>query len=223
MLFVAYYASAEFGCYRVLGWPMPDRVQDIFTEFRDRTNGLSIPSGASLLGALSYFGLDTIGATEKRELQEAIGGNKWQARYTSKEVLDYCERDVQALGRLLPAMLPRIDWPRALLRGRYMAAASAMEHNGSPLDTERLALFRERWPDIQDDLIAEIDLDYHVYDGRTFKAERFAHWLAVNNISWPVLESGKLALNDDTFRQMARACRPCRRCGNCEARYRNCA
>ena len=42
-LFVAYYASAELGCHRVLGWPMPARILDLFTEFRDRTNGL--PTG----------------------------------------------------------------------------------------------------------------------------------------------------------------------------------
>ena len=82
VLFVAYYASAELGCYRVLGWEMPRRILDLFTEFRDRTNGLPVPGGASLLGALTYFGLDSIGATEKRELQEAIGTNTWEGRYT---------------------------------------------------------------------------------------------------------------------------------------------
>ena len=50
-LFVAYYASAELGCHRVLGWPMPARILDLFTEFRDRTNGLTTPAGAGLLGA----------------------------------------------------------------------------------------------------------------------------------------------------------------------------
>ena len=36
VLFVAYYASAELGCYRALGWPMPLRIIDLFCEFRDR-------------------------------------------------------------------------------------------------------------------------------------------------------------------------------------------
>ena len=58
VLFVAYYASAELGCYRVLGWPMPERILDLFTEFRHRTNGLPTPAGATLLGALTFFGLD---------------------------------------------------------------------------------------------------------------------------------------------------------------------
>jgi DNA polymerase-1 len=57
VLFVAYYASAELGCYRGLGWPMPERILDLFAEFRDRTNGLPTPAGAGLLGALTYFGL----------------------------------------------------------------------------------------------------------------------------------------------------------------------
>jgi DNA polymerase-1 len=45
VLFVAYYASAELGCYRVLGWPTPERILDLFAEFRDFTNGLSTPAG----------------------------------------------------------------------------------------------------------------------------------------------------------------------------------
>src|SRR6478672_2264088 len=53
VLFVAYYASAELGCYRVLGWEMPPRILDLFAEFRDRTNGLPTPAGSSLLGALA--------------------------------------------------------------------------------------------------------------------------------------------------------------------------
>ena len=82
VLFVAFYASAELGCYRVLGWPMPERILDLFTEFRDRTNGLPTPAGSSLLGALTYFGLDAMGAAEKKEMQEAIGNGTWRGRFT---------------------------------------------------------------------------------------------------------------------------------------------
>jgi hypothetical protein len=118
--------------------------------------------------------------------------------------LDYCETDVAALERLLPVMLPRIDLPRALLRGRYMAAAAAMEHIGVPIDTVALELLRARWTDIQDDLIRAID-DHGIYDGRTFKMDRWARFLVTNNIPWPMLESGQLDLGDGTFRQMAKA------------------
>ena len=102
-------------------------------------------------------------------------------------------------------MLPRIDLPRALLRGRYMAAAAAMEWNGPPIDVPMLGLLRTYWTDIQDDLIAEIDADYGVFEGRTFKYERWEQFLIKHDIPWPRLESGRLDLSDDTFRQMARA------------------
>ena len=68
-----------------------------------------------------------------------------------------------------------------------------------------LAKLREKWGDIQDQLIADIDSKYGVFDGRTFKADRFANWLASTDIPWPRLDSGRLDLSDDTFRQMAKA------------------
>ena len=72
-------------------------------------------------------------------------------------LLDYCETDVDALARLFPKMLPHIDWPRALIRGRYMAAAAHIERNGVPIDTKTLTRLRENWDRIQDRLIAAID------------------------------------------------------------------
>jgi hypothetical protein len=183
---------------------MPERILDLFVEFRNRTNGLPVPAGSSLLGALTYFGLDGMAAVEKREIQEAIGQDLWRGRFAPNEILDYCETDVAALTRLLSAMLPEIDLPRALLRGRHMAAAAAMEYNGTPIDTEMLARLRLGWSPIQDELIADIDRDYHVYVGRTFKLDRFAKWLAAAKIPWPRLESGQLDLSDSTFRQMSR-------------------
>jgi DNA polymerase-1 len=68
-LFVAYFASAELGCHRVLGWPTPKRILDLYVEFRRHTNGLATPAGRGLLGALAYFGLDHIGITEKKEMR----------------------------------------------------------------------------------------------------------------------------------------------------------
>ena len=203
-LFVAYYASAEIGCHLVLGWPKPARTLDLFSEFRNHTNGLTTPAGSGLIGALTFFGLDSIEASEKEQMRALIlRGGKWSAQ-ERWAILDYCESDVAALARLLHAMLGHIDLPRALLRGRYMAAAASMEHNGVPIDDPMLSRLRERWTSIQDQLIAEIDADYGVFEGRTFKANRFAAWLARTGIPWPRLESGKLDLSDEAFRQAAR-------------------
>ena len=206
-LFVAFYASAELGCFRALGWPAPINVLDLFTEFRDRTNGLPTPAGSGLIGALVYFGLDTIAAQTKDAMRDLVlGGGPWSVDERTA-ILDYCASDVAALERLLPAMLPSIDLPRALLRGRYMAAAAAMEWNGVPIDVPMLHLLCKHWHDIQDALIAAIDADYNVFDGRTFKVGRFETFLARRDIPWPRLESGSLDLSSDTFRQMAKSYR----------------
>jgi hypothetical protein len=205
-LFVAYFASAELGCHLALNWPMPTRVLDLFTEFRCQTNGLPTVAGNGLIGALAHHGLDSIGATEKTEMRDLImRGGPW----TDDErvaILDYCESDVSALARLLPAMLPKIDLPRAILRGRYMGAVASMEFAGVPIDVDMLAGFRAHWTDIQDELIAKINADYDVFEGRTFKAAKFAEWLGRTGIPWPRLpDTDKLDLSDDAFRQAARS------------------
>jgi hypothetical protein len=170
-----------------------------------RNFAVTTPAGWGLIGALTYFGLDNIGAVEKDDMRSLIlRGGPWSPEERAA-ILNYCAGDVAALERLLPAMLPRIDLPRALLRGRYMKAAAAMEHNGTPIDTETLKLLRQYWTDIQDDLIAGIDVDYGVFDGRTFKAERWEKYLVTHDIPWPRLESGRLDLSDGAFRQMAKA------------------
>jgi DNA polymerase-1 len=204
-LFVSYYASAEISCHLALGWRVPERVLDLFAEFRNCTNGVPTGSGAGLLGALTFHGLDGIGAVEKDEMRALVlRGGPW-SDVERAAILEYCESDVAALARLLPAMLPSIDLPRALLRGRYMIAAARIERNGVPIDRETLGRLRRHWHDIQDQLIADIDAHYGVFDGRTFKADRFAAWLARADIPWPRLASGRLDLSDDAFREAARA------------------
>jgi hypothetical protein len=204
-LFVAYYASAELGCFLELGWPVPERVLDLFTEFRCLTNGRVVPCGSGLVGALAWYGLDGISAVEKDTMRQLIiGGGPW-SESERRDILEYCETDVLALERLLPAMLPTLDLPRALLRGRFMAAAARMERTGVPLDTAMHGQLVERWADLKGSLVTELDASFGVFDGTTFKAERFAAYLARERIPWPRLDSGALDLADGTFRDMARA------------------
>jgi hypothetical protein len=199
----AYYASAELGCFRALGWPQPRYVLDLFTEFRARING--VQGGAKLINAAAYFGIDAISLTAKQDMVSTIlRGGPWTADEQA-DILDYCESDVTLLERLLPAMLPHIDLPRALLRGRFMKAAAAVEWNGIPIDTTTLGLLRQHWTGIQDELIAEIDRDYGVFEGRSFRHELWQRWLIANGIPWPTTETGQLKLDDDTFREMAKA------------------
>jgi len=204
-LFVSYFAGAELGCHLALGWPLPERVLDLYAEFRAVTNGRQAACGRGLVGALAWHGLPAMDANEKDTMRQLIlSGGPWTEQQ-QRDILDYCETDVDALARLLPAMLPKLDLSRALLRGRYMQAVAHMEHRGVPIDAHTLMQLREYWPELKGALIEAVDGDYGVFDGHTFKADKFAAWLAVHDSPWPRLESGALALDDDTFKEMARA------------------
>lgn len=203
-LFVAYYASAEIGCHLALGWEIPTRIVDLHAEFRHATSGLHTAHGPSLLGAMLHFGLpESVAATEKKEMRElALRGGPYSEE-ERRALLVYCESDVVALSRLWESMQPQIDMPRALLRGRYMAAAAAVERCGVPVDVAALDALRGSWPTIREELIRRVDAAYGVFDGSHFVQSRFAAYLAARKIPWPATPSGRLSLSDDTFRAQA--------------------
>lgn len=203
-LFVAFYASAEMSCFIALGWPLPCCILDLFVEFRNLNNGRSTIAGNGLLGAMLHFGLDTIGATEKQEMRDlALRGG----HYTESEksaLLDYCESDVLALEKLLPKMLPRINLPHALHRGRYMKAVARMETNGIPIDVKTQERLKDNWNRIKGHLIQNVDQDLGVFENTRFVAKNFEAYLSKSRIPWPRLPSGNLALDDKTFRAMSK-------------------
>ncbi|NRP27460.1 DNA polymerase I, thermostable [Marinobacterium sp. xm-d-420] len=204
-VFVAYYASAEMGCHLALGWEMPERVIDLYVEFRNLTNGLDTPCGRGLIGALSYYGLDALEGSEKDSMRELIlSGGPW-SEFQRRQILAYCESDVQALKRLYPAMETDLELPYAFIRGSYMKSVARMEFNGVPIDIESLDLLKGSWDSIQDTLIERIAGETGIYEGRTFKQDRFAQFLIDRNIPWPRLPTGNLDLSDDTFRDMAKS------------------
>jgi hypothetical protein len=162
-LFVAFYDSAEFGCYLELGWETPTRILDLYVEFRNLTNGLYLPDGSGLLGALAYFGIPGISAMEKKEWQDlAIRGGPY-SEAERRGLMDYCQTDVDVLAPLLRAMLPKIDWPRALFRGRFMLAAARMERSGIPIDVPLWQRISANFGRMQSRLIREVNKLYNVY------------------------------------------------------------
>jgi DNA polymerase I len=216
-LFVAYYAPAEMGFYRVCDWRPPERILDIYIEYRNRFNCLPTIVDQklyeedeekikkySLVGALTQFDLPTIGAAKKEEMRKLIqGGGPWTPD-EKKAILDYCESDVVALDRLLIAMLPQLDVSRALFRGRYTPSVAAMEHNGIPIDVELHGRVDDQWESIQQQLITRIDAPFGVYEETAFRTDRFERYLAKRGIPWPHHPSGKPILTEQVFRDMAK-------------------
>ncbi len=103
-LFVTYFGSAEMGCFLSLGWGMPAYHLELFTEFRNATNGLNTIAGNGLLGALAQHGLASIAPAEKLSMRDLIlSGGPW-TKVEEEAILDYCQSDVVATAELFKAM-----------------------------------------------------------------------------------------------------------------------
>jgi DNA polymerase I len=201
---VAYYASAEMGAFLALGWELPVNVLDLFIVFRGLLNGIKPKFGFRLLGALSHFGIPSITDNEKDQGRGlALRGGPYTADETAY-LLDYCQSDVDVLKPLLEELLPHVDWPRIFLHGDYTKAAAHIERTGIPIDVEVLSTVKAKWLEIMSNLIGEIDQQYGVYEGTTFKVKKFEEYLLGAGIPWPRLPSGQLDLKDETFKEMAR-------------------
>jgi DNA polymerase I len=203
-LFVAYYATAEFGCFLQLGWPLPQNVIDLYVEHRVETNGEKPLCGNGLLGALALRSLGHLDAGEKDAMRRLILDQCVWSDEEKRKILDYCASDVMGTCALFTKMAPSIDWPRALLRGRYMKAVSHMERTGVPIDRELHQRLIADWDTLKGDLVAAVDADFSVYECTTFKVNRFAEYLLRQRIAWPKDTRGALRLDDDTFRDQAR-------------------
>ena len=208
-LLLAYFASAEMQCFRTLGWSMPANLVDLYAEFRCETNGDKPPCGNGLIGALTQYGLAAHIPEDKDEMRQLVlDGGPWSDQ-DKLAIMDYCQRDVEALGPLLAAMLAQKSWSverlgQALLRGRYMCAVGIIQFNGIPLDSGVLGRIREAWGCIQKGLIDRVNPSFNVYELGSFRDHRFEAFLMDNGIPWPRLPSGKLALDRDTFSSMSK-------------------
>ena len=208
-LIVAYAASAELTCFLALGWSLPENVLDLFVEYRARSNLLSAQKRppASLLAALRAYTLYTIDDEHKAKMQQlAVVGGPFSTEQ-QEELIEYCAADVDALARLAAAMLPSIDLPRALLRGRYVRVSSAMEDRGVPIDVEMLARLSLHWSAIKQILVNTIDIDYRVFENGVFKQSLFEAFLEGAGFAqvWPRTARGLASHDKDDLRDMARA------------------
>jgi DNA polymerase-1 len=206
---VCYFAPAEVQSMLALGWGLDVSIIDLFAEFRCQTNGNPNVGRKSLVSALQFNGLEQFIPEEKDSMRDLIlSGGPWPETQRSA-ILDYCQQDVIALGPLLDAMLRHVPWSelqlnQVLLRGRYMKAVGAMQHRGIPFDLGLLNTLNANWDAIKLKLIAKVDTQYGVYVDGTFKEALFETYLSHKQIPWPRLESGRLALDRDTFSNMSK-------------------
>ena len=203
-LIVAFYASAEISCYLQLGWPVPKHLLDLYPEFKNIRCGRRPAAGWGLLAACHHYGITTGTTAESKDEFRQLAQKEVLTEEEFGQLLDYCQSDVDATYALFGKMMAQIDLPRALLRGRYMAAAASVERAGIPIDTETLGMVRKHWVTIKAELIRAVDSDFGVYEGSSFKANGWIRYCNEHGMMWPTLPSGAPDLKDETFKDMAK-------------------
>jgi DNA polymerase-1 len=211
-LFVCFVANAECACHLAVGWSLPTKILDLSPAFRCVVNGRATPEGKGLLGALAYFGVDSIGAKRKDCMRDRILQG-WPFSLEEREkILDYCLSDTDALSALLPKLLPLVDLETALHWGEFAAVSASMEHRGVPIDMQIFPQLEDKrgWQYVRDALVPMVDAQYRVYvkgeDGDWhFSTAKFEEYLARAGIDWPRHETtGKLDLRRKTFESMCK-------------------
>lgn len=213
VLVLGYTISAELGTHIALGWPKPACMLDPYIEFRHHTNDGSIKGGGrekgfySIDGALRYFGEDGIDAAHKKDMRtRIIQGPPFTAQERA-DILAYCENDVDALVRLVPHIVPTIrSLPHAMMRAEFMWPTAQQERRGIPVSS-MFDRIKERWTEIQRELVVEMDVDYGVYeigkDGKPHMRRRlFGAFVQRRNMAWPTHADGSYDMREETFKDM---------------------
>jgi hypothetical protein len=204
VLFCSFNAPAELGCYLELGWPLAENILDLCIEHRLLVNGvLDKKQPRDLLAAMAYYNLPRIEMIEKHAWRNLIlTGGPFDAEQRAG-ILEYCWTDIRALELLLPTMLRSMptDLDRALYRARYTIPVTAIMRAGIPVDE----VAWRQLHDMREEIQREITADCPIYDGATFKYDRFQLWLANRGLleRWQHTKSGRLSTSDATFREFA--------------------
>ena len=207
-LMVAYAGNAELSCFLMLAWPFPQNILDVYVETIAEINGRTDiwPSKGrpGLLKALELHELPAMmDQMTKDAMRDLILG---KIEYTPEEreaIRLYNRSDVVETMALFNLIAPAIDWPRALLRGRYMAAVARMEMCGLPIDTNCLGCLTENWGSLQRFYIARDD-EFSLYDGLSFREQRLWDLIAARGYDWPHTEHGRPQLKTKTLGQQAK-------------------
>jgi hypothetical protein len=222
-LIVAYSAWAEMTCFMVLGWKFPVHIFDLHTSYLAASNIIrpqvdeEIPyrrPKKDLAAACRAYGIDGWENIDKGTTAEDIGNGQWQ-KYGVEGVFEYCEEDVRMSAKLLRAQLDgtstlRPAEPERVLHwSNYSAKSTALiQAAGMPIDMPLWNLVQENKGAVVRSLIAHYDPSHgdeetiYTQDGE-WSYERFERYLVRTGAKqWPRLESGRLDIDGDAFRQM---------------------
>ena len=152
-----WFASAESHCFAALGWKPSEHLVDLFAEERWRRNGYHDSKHPGLVDALIRHRLPCIGAAAKEASRDLILTTRNWTDELSTQIARYNLSDADGTLGLGLRLAPKLDLPRALLRGRYDQACGVIEYNGTPLEVDWWERFSRVREPLLLRLVAEVD------------------------------------------------------------------
>ena len=214
-IILAHNWKAEISCFKVLGWPDPQKPIDTMIE-ADR---VKMTAGAgyrptSLKRLLEQSKLPAI--EEKEEMRELAMENRRSALFAPKErqaLLDYCLEDCLALLKLWPKIQDKINsympdeetaffW--AYRRAKYVFCCADCDLYGVPVDQGLWDKMISKQPQIHSGLHAKLKEQYGCSDGVAhFKIAGLKQYIQHNQLKWPMTPTGLPKTDEATLDRMA--------------------
>jgi hypothetical protein len=206
-LVICFAANAEMSCFLALGWPFPQNILDLYVEAIAQINGRTDlwpnKGRPGLLAMLELFGLSGISDDEKQQMRDLILNHETYTPEQWYKIETYNYSDIDEDRALFTVLAPTIDWPRALHRGRFMAAIAREERVGLPVDQGNLDRLLTHWERLQLHYIARDD-EFGLYDGTSFREYRMLELIDVRRWDWPRTATGKPELKLRTLGRQAK-------------------
>lgn len=217
-LLVCYMATAEVGCYLKILHGYPNNLWDCYIEnarlykpFRTEPGSLSLVSTANFYGCSNVMGKD-----EKEETRNLIINNTTYSLQQQKEILDYCQRDVEMLQQVFLKQVSDIEnkmklqpesyedeLQNIMRRGFSMGCSAKVEKNGIPVDAELVNEINYHLPLIKDKLIEKYDKELEVFENGKFSNLKFAKLIERLGLKykWPRLKTGAYSADKKTIKR----------------------
>ena len=185
-LFVAHYAIAEMKYLLRCGVPLPTMWFDTFVGLRYISNRPQTCE-AGLAQALIRLGMPGLLPSDKKDLRQKILHLRFDADKPAdrNEITDYCYADCDGCAGLYRHLVSRVAGGVMSHWCEYLKGVARMELRGIPFDIERYDRIQSMAPTIKASLIANVNATSPVFDGNSFRREKFLAWCRNVGINWP--------------------------------------
>ena len=217
-LLVSFNATAEYGSYLNILHGKPRQMWDCFVENKRLYFPFREKGKFGLIDVCEMYGIPCMSKEEKAKNINTIINNKYYTLEQQKQILDYCQKDVEETADLFLCQVDDIEQQNKLktvkdfdqelwqimFRGLAQGCVAQIQRTGVPVDTTLINKFNKYWGAVKDKIIKRKNNLLQVYnDDLTFSNAKFKTFVVNCGLGhrWPLLKSGFYTTNDKVVKK----------------------